>query len=613
MTHTLQAIAWTLIHFSWQAAAIAGLYAVANKVMMRPASQVTSRTTSHARYLLALGALLAMLASSAVTFTWQMLPSEPATPMVGATERAGDFPRIAEPGIAPRGAAVSASQVADAIASVEPAARYMLWIDALWVLGVCGLSVRNFGGWWMIHRLRTQASGLVPTEVEAAFARIASALKLHQKVILRVSDLVAGPVTVGALRAVVLLPLSAVTSLGPDELEVVLAHELAHVKRADFLWNLVQTVMETLFFFHPAVWWVSGRVRHERELCCDDLALSVCPNPVVYASALYRLEEQRSRQMHLAMALDGHQTRQTLRMRIARILGDASAPEGRNARPFSITAVVMGVAVLLLSAPQVVSSLHAMEPVAVAAPAMTAAAPATPMTKAVVANSVTRTATSTVTNTATMSVVAQAATAAAKPQASEQNDEPAQASESHNDGKPHTNYIDAMKAAGYDVDLDKLIAMKVQDVTPEYAKAMAQLGFGKPSADELIACKVQGVSPEAIAKMKQQGFEVKSLQDAISFKIFDVTPEFISSMKAAGFEIDSKQAVTLRVQGVTPEYARGIKQQFPNVTVDDLVQTKIFNIDADFIAQAKKHGFNDLSLKRLVQLRISGIMDDESK
>ena len=83
--------------------------------------------------------------------------------------------------------------------------------------------------------------------------------------------------------------------------------------------------------------------------------------------------------------------------------------------------------------------------------------------------------------------------------------------------------------------------------------------------------------------------------------------------RAAGFDIDSKQAVALRVQGVTPEYARSIKQQFQTVSVDDLIQTKIFNIDADFIAQAKRHGFNDLSLKKLVQLRISGIMDDESK
>jgi hypothetical protein len=175
------------------------------------------------------------------------------------------------------------------------------------------------------------------------------------------------------------------------------------------------------------------------------------------------------------------------------------------------------------------------------------------------------------------------------------------------------NYVDRMKAAGYDVDLDKYIAMKIQDVTPEYAAAMSKLGFGKLSADDLIACKIQGVTPEFIASIKQSGLEVKSIQDAISYRIFDVSPEFIAQMKAAGFSgMSSQQLLAMRVQGVTPEYARSIVQQFPGATAEDIVKTRIFNIDAAFIEMAKKHGFTGLSLDKLVQLRISGIFDDES-
>jgi hypothetical protein len=92
-----------------------------------------------------------------------------------------------------------------------------------------------------------------------------------------------------------------------------------------------------------------------------------------------------------------------------------------------------------------------------------------------------------------------------------------------------------MKAAGYDVDLDKYIAMKIQDVTAEYARSMSQLGFGKLSADDLIACKIQGVTSEYIAGLKQNGLEVKDIQDAISYRIFEVTPEFVAGMKAAGY------------------------------------------------------------------------------
>jgi hypothetical protein len=174
------------------------------------------------------------------------------------------------------------------------------------------------------------------------------------------------------------------------------------------------------------------------------------------------------------------------------------------------------------------------------------------------------------------------------------------------------DYIDQMKAAGYDLDLDKYISMKVQGITAAYVRAMLQLGFGKLSADELIACKVQGVTPEYIAKLNAGGVKVKTVRDAISYRIFDVTPEFIAGMNAAGFgELSSQQLLALRVQDVTPEYAQSIKEQFPGATSDDVVKTRIFNINAAFIASAKRHGFTDLTLEKLVQLRISGVLDDD--
>jgi hypothetical protein len=106
---------------------------------------------------------------------------------------------------------------------------------------------------------------------------------------------------------------------------------------------------------------------------------------------------------------------------------------------------------------------------------------------------------------------------------------------------------------------------------------------------------------------------VKSIQDAISYRIFEVTPSFVEGMSKAGFkDLDSKKLLALRVQGVTPEYAQSIAQQYPGATVDDVIKTRIFNIDADFIASAKKHGFTNLTLEKLVKIRISGVLDDES-
>ena len=97
------------------------------------------------------------------------------------------------------------------------------------------------------------------------------------------------PTVIGWLRPVVLLPVAALANLTPDQVQAILAHELAHVRRHDFVVNLLQTIAETLLFYHPAVWWLSHRIRVEREHCCDDIAVEVCGDPVGYAEALTTL------------------------------------------------------------------------------------------------------------------------------------------------------------------------------------------------------------------------------------------------------------------------------------------------------------------------------------
>jgi hypothetical protein len=300
-------------------------------------------------------------------------------------------------------------------------------------------------------------------------------------------------------------------------------------------------------------------------------------------------------------------------MRIARILGEP-APDTTLRGPFSLAAAAAALVILLLPVPQLLASFnqparlpHAqaavlLRDVAALNPTITATSSAMKIDAPLRVDASMKTAVQATSTPAAVPAAEPAeASAAAEPQKDEAPSEPSKG-----------DYIDRMKAAGYDVDLDKYIAMKVQDITPEYARAMSQLDFGKLSADDLIACKVQGVSPETIAELKRNGLEVKDVHQAISYRIFSVTPEFVAGMKAAGFaNLTSEQMVALRTQDITPEYARTIAAQFPGATVDDLVKSRIFNIDAAFIANAKRHGFADLSFEKLVKLRISGILDDE--
>src|SRR5205807_2283082 len=152
---------------------------------------------------------------------------------------------------------------------------------------------RLASGWMAAGRLAVIGTRPAPPACTAALQRLAALLRVTRPVRVAASVLVQVPAVIGWLRPVILLPASALTGLTPLQLDALLAHELAHVRRYDYLVNLIQSVIETLLFYHPAVWWVSQQVRDEREHCCDDLAVAVCGDPHFYARALLGMERLR--------------------------------------------------------------------------------------------------------------------------------------------------------------------------------------------------------------------------------------------------------------------------------------------------------------------------------
>ena len=623
MNHHLQSLGWTLVHFCWQAAAIALVYWLADVAL--------SKARSQTRYLLALGAMLLTLLSAMSTLAYEeaqgnpelFSPSALAT-VVNAT--AGSSIPMDLASSAPLN-----PSIATTLAVLLHLSRLLPWLDVAWLLGVACLSIRTIGGWRLIERLRRSALVEAPEAVLAAFVRLRERLGITSPVSLRISEHVQGPLAMGIVRSLIILPASAVMALSPQQLEAVLAHELEHVRRADYFWNLIQTTVETLFFFHPAVWWLGSRLRRQRELCCDDAAVQACADPLIYATALLRLEERRSQQLGLAMALDGHRSSSGLRARISRVLGETNGEKRpRELPPLPLAAVCAVFLLLLLTGPQLFAGLRntiqaqteptvstfapsetdppapAASPVA-AAPSAPAPAPAPvePVPSAGSDDAVES-------STAPAHGAGQGAGAGVGHGAGFSAPSNEELQTATPDPAPHkTGYIDGMRAAGYDEDIDKYIAMKIQGITPEYAQAMAKIGFGKPSAGDLIAMKIQGVTPEYVSELHAAGLQPGSIGDLISYRIFHVTSEFIAGMKAAGFDsIPPGKIIALRVQGVTPEYAKTVKQQYPNATIDELVQLRIFHIDDAFLAAAKRHGFTSLSIQKLVQLRISGLLDD---
>src|SRR4029077_21191743 len=192
-----------------------------------------------------------------------------------------------------------------------------------WLLGVIVLSLRPAAGFLLIERMRIKKGAPVTGALRERCLELQRRLGLSRVVQYCESLQLQAPAVVGWFRPVVLLPVSALTGLSAQQLEAVIAHELAHVKRLDSFVNLFQIAAETLLFYHPAVWWLSKRIRAERENCCDDAAISVCGNPVEYARALATMAEWQNAPL-LAMAAN----RSPLAERVARLLGVATLDRG---------------------------------------------------------------------------------------------------------------------------------------------------------------------------------------------------------------------------------------------------------------------------------------------
>ena len=186
---------------------------------------------------------------------------------------------------------------------IEPA---LPWLASVWFAGVAIMAVRLAYRWQSTRRLALAKAQQVPARFREALARLARRLQVGRPVHLVASTLVHVPAVLGWFRPVILLPVSVVMGGGltPLQLDALLAHELAHVRRHDYLFNLLQSVIETLLFYHPAAWWVSARMRDEREQCCDDLAVATCGDVHTYASALVAMDQLRTSRV-LAVAANG--------------------------------------------------------------------------------------------------------------------------------------------------------------------------------------------------------------------------------------------------------------------------------------------------------------------
>jgi beta-lactamase regulating signal transducer with metallopeptidase domain len=556
---TLRTLGWSLLHFLWQGFALAAIASIGMTLFRR----------ASARYIVGVLTLLAMVASVALTFVLLLnsqsalqVTEAVATPVVVFVQKTF----LVQP-------MQPILKGAPAVRSLSSQALPLL--VEFWLAGVLFFTLRTAGSLIYLERLRRAASISVAPRLFAKCRELQARLGLQRVIRFCECRWLDAPAVIGWFRPVVLLPVRALMGLSEDQIEAVIAHELAHVRRFDSFVNLFQVIAESLLFFHPAVWWLNKRVRAERENCCDDVAIAACGNHLGYARALTTMEQWRATPA-LGLAANGS----PLAARISRILGLRHAAENRAAG--------LGASFVCFTAALVAASLlwGVSHPAAAERVERALFSPLQPDQ-------------------------APAPNAKPAPKPSSKASKSPEADSSEPQEKSGESYIDGMKSVGIDVsDIDKLIALKIQGVTPSYVREIRAQGFN-PDVDDLLSMRIQGVTPEYIRGIRDAGYS-PSAEEIVGMKIQGVTPEYIKQMKDLGFQPNTEEIVSMKIQGVTPEYVKEIRALGFQPNADEIVGMKIQGVTADYVRQLKDLGFQP-NAEEAVGMKIQGVTPEYVK
>ena len=550
----VQAIGWALLHLLWQGVLVAAIL-TATLALLR-------RQSANARYIASCGALLLVVALGVAT-AYRMY--EPAITNV----ETGFSPSLV--GLKPDSTLIDTQAPAATFSFLSFISAHLTEIVAIWLVGVVILSARLIFGWIGARRLARRGTQPAGEQWQRSLWRIASTLRLWRPIDLLESAAVEVPTVIGWLRPVILLPIASLSGLSAQQIEMVLAHELAHIRRHDFMVNLMQSVVETLLFYHPAVWWISQRIRVEREHCCDDLAVAVFGDPLQYARALTRFEELRLAAAQNVVAANGG----SLLTRIRRLVVARAESANWSSRWAAGAALITVVAAILAAPALPVFANHEEQQ----APAPAAAK--APKIKCDVPKDCDKT------SKTEVNVNADAETDV-DTDTDTDTDTETDMEESSDDPMPAPA---PMATPMVMVAPRVAVAPPVPEV-PEVRRRHRHIGEGgKLTVDDLIALRTAGVTPKYIEDMRGAGIGELSLDDLVQMRMQGVTPDYIKAMAAAGYtHLSARDLTEMRAMGVSPQFIKSLADAgYTNLSVKELVNLRASGVDAEFIRELSKY------------------------
>ena len=605
----IRTVTTILMHSLWQGI-LAGLLAAIVLSLL-------GSSNAKIRYAVSCGAMAAVIVAAALT-ALSVLPGghDPAKQVSGAT---GDVTTV-------RG-----NSDVKATIDIPPATKdgslsnrwwqhpsISRWIFMIWVVGVMLFSVYHLLGWRRARGFVKRGTSPAPSVWQERFEKLRDELRVRKLVSLLSSSLVKVPCVVGWMKPVILVPVSMFTSLDPSEIEMILMHELAHVRRYDVLINIVQTTMEILFFFNPAVWWLSRQIRIERENCCDDTTILRTANPLRYARALTNLEELRMFQTNFGSAL----TATPLERRIRRIVG-ATRPRFYSS-VLSISGMLLIASLIVvavgplgglndsaLQASQKIEASQTFDPgpddlrgeweiessrdeLKVLVYGRRSSGMSFALDRDEVAHLIGQ-------GKKSFQIVRDAGTTFLEGTLKERGRKVEGSGEWY--FQPDSEYVHFM--GSYELredDRQKAFSLAIFDVSRKYLAGMEDRGYLGLNVDQLISARIFGISPELVDEFREAGYPDLSYNKLLSMRVQGVTVDDAREFKRSGVgHLTADQLISARIHGMTPGFVKEFREAgFRDLSFNSFLTLHAFNLDADDFEDCYRHRFMDLSEANMV-------------
>lgn len=333
----INALGWTLFHILWQGLLVG--------IVLFFVLRLLKNKTSNLRYFVSVASLLLIVVLSLINFSTNYDKPIEKNFEISDKHKTEYDSKIIDFSSANQDKLFKADFLSVLESNIQKLDRYFPLIINLWMLGVLFFIAKFVFSFLYTNRLKKSKIQSIQSKWKNKFTQLEHKLEINKKIKYIESKLVNVPIVLGYLKPLIIIPVGMLTSMPSNQIDAIIAHELAHIKRNDYIINVLQSLIETIFFFHPAVWYISNQIRNERENCCDDIALSVCEEKMIYAKALVSVQELKLGKLYSAVAFSGK--KKHLLNRIKRMIMKPKVKS--NFTDKIITALIIVSAVVALS------------------------------------------------------------------------------------------------------------------------------------------------------------------------------------------------------------------------------------------------------------------------